>query len=353
MENKTFKSILNESGFTDILNKYDYDYSVDKENHITIKRFLKDWKLNDDFMAIVLPEMDEEVADMFTSFKEEYGRWPKLNLNGTDSIQATITVNNKSTKVDSEKYDGEEMSLEFQNACEKFFSQVSPKDLYKNSYKGKSETAEFERSVERAIKKFAVGAAVAIPIVAIGGYFTWSLLDDIDLAKYYDDSFQEMYGDLANFNDYQNKVHTAYSTTTNSNGSTSFHARNSTERSNYAKAEEAYYRVKRYAKKHNMTMGDAAKAVFNSPEWNALFSMFGWDISEDDDNVYLNMNVLGRTSKSNFANHKFAFGKNESPDEAATATKSETYDDIPGVTFNYDENKKITKRQLFESLLRV
>ena len=57
-------------------------------------------------------------------------------------------------------------------------------------------------------------ATLAILIVAIGGYFTWSLLDDIDLAKYYDDSFQEMYGDLANFNDYQNKVHTTFSTTT-------------------------------------------------------------------------------------------------------------------------------------------
>ena len=351
MEDKTFKSILNED-FADTLGKYNYDYNIDKEEKATVKRFLKDWRLNDNFMEVILPEMDKEVADMFISFKEEYGRWPRLNLNGTNSIQATITVNNKSTKVDGEKYDGERMSTEFQETCERLLNESSHGSRVKNSYIEKQSAEAFDRDVQRMIKRLSAAAAVVIPIVAIGGYFTWSLLDDIDLAKYYDDSFKEMYGDLTNLNDYQTKVHTSYSTS-NGNGGTIHHARTSTEKSNYAKAEEAYYRVKRYAKKHNMTMGDAAKAVFNSAEWKALFSMFGWSISEDEDNVYLNMNVLGRTNKSDFANHKFAFGKNESPDEAAKVTKSETYDDIPGVSFNYDEGKKITKRQLFESLLKV
>lgn len=361
MENKTFKSILNEysdyvnghtGNFVRDLNKYHYDYDIDKEQNVSIKRFLKDWHLNDKFMNNILPEMSEEVANMFTSFKEEYGRWPKLNLNGTDSIQATITVDNKSTKVDSKKYDGERMSREFQKTCEKLFVGTSAEELYNNSYKGKQAAEVFDRAVRRTCRRIKAGCAVAIPIVVIGGYFTWSLLDDIDLAKYYDDSFENMYGDLTNLNDYQTKVHTSYSTS-KGNGGTMYHAYTSTEASNYAKAEEAYYRVKRYAKKHNMTMGDAAKAVFNSAEWKALFSMFGWNISEDEDNVYLNMNVLGRTNKSDFANHKFAFGKNENPDEALKVTKSETYDDIPGVSFNWKESKKITKRQLFESLLRV
>lgn len=32
--------------------------------------------------------------------------------------------------------------------------------------------------------------------------------------------------------------------------------------------------------------------------------------------------------------------ENKSPDKADIATRSETYDNIPGVTFNYDESKK-------------
>lgn len=335
--------------FADTLNKYHYDYNISQNENATVKQFLKNWKLNDKFMSVILPEMDEEAADMFTSFKEEYGKWPRLNLNGHDSIQATITVDNKSVNVDSEKYDGERMSIEFQKTCERLINDVPRGSRIGKSYKGRQDAASFDRQVQRVIRKFSVAATVAIPLVAIGGYFTWDALDDVDLNKYYDDSFKELYGDMANFNDYQTKTHVVlYSS---SNGIRS--AQSSTEKSNYAKAEEAYYRVKRYAKKHNMTMGDAAKKVFHSAEWKALFSTFGWSISEDEDNVYLNLNFLGRTNSSSFANHKFAFGKEESPDEAPQVTRTETYDDIPNASFSWTEGRKITKRQLFESLLRV